>query len=129
MSIKSTDISVEAPVEPKSAEHALPSLARKASLNSLAGALDYGVRLSVSFVVKPLLVAGLGPWGFGAWEVISRLTGYVGPATGRAGHALRSTIAKQQHSDDDDAKRNAVGSALAVSLLLPVGFLVLGVLT
>jgi len=109
-------------------ENALPNLARKASLNSVASALDYGVRLLVSFVVKPLLVAGLGAWGYGAWEMLTRLAGYVGPATGRAGHALRSTIAKQQHLNDYREKRTAVGSAVTVTLLLtPVcGLLAVG---
>ena len=96
----------------------MPSLARKASLNSLASAFDYAMRLLVSFVVKPLLVAGLGAWGYGVWELIGRLADYIGPATGRAAHALRSTIAKQQRSADYDAKRTAVGSAVVVTLLL-----------
>ena len=42
---------------PAASEDPLPTLARKASLNSVAAVLDYGVRVIVSLLVKPLLVA------------------------------------------------------------------------
>ncbi len=41
------------------------SLTQRAYLNSFASALDVGARLLVSFVINPLLVAGLGTYGFG----------------------------------------------------------------
>ena len=36
------------------------SLTKKAYLNALTEALDYGARLAVGFLITPLLVAGLG---------------------------------------------------------------------
>lgn len=104
------------------------SRSRRASLNSVAATLDYGTRILVSFLVKPLLVAGLGSYGFGAWEVLGRLVGYLGPATGRTGHALRWMTANEQSSTDYDKKRQNVGSALTVWLMLTPVFCVLSVL-
>ena len=49
------------------------SLTKKASLNALASVLDYGVQLAVGFVVNPLLVAGLGDYLYGAWQILGRL--------------------------------------------------------
>lgn len=97
------------------------SRGRKATMNSAAAALEYGTRLLASFVVKPVLVSGLGAFGYGTWEVLGRLAGQLGPAAGQAGHALRWTVAHHQSSQDFEKKRRTVGSAIAVwALLLPV---------
>jgi O-antigen/teichoic acid export membrane protein len=97
------------------------SLTKKASLNAVAAALDYGARLAVGFVLNPLLVTGLGDYGYGVWQVLGRLMGYISPASGRATQALQWTIAHQQASADYEAKRRQVGSAVAVwCLFLPL---------
>ena len=102
------------------------SLTKRASLNALAEALEYGTRLAVGFVVKPLLVAGLGPYFFGVWQILGRLTGYVLTADGRPTQALKWSIARQQTSTDFQQKRRYVGSAVAVWLLFLPLLAVLG---
>lgn len=101
-------------------------LTKKAYLNALASALDYGTRLIVGFVINPLLVAGLGSYGYGAWQVLGRLVDYLNPAGGRSTQALKWTIANQQASTDYEDKRRQVGSAVAVWLLLLPFFVSLG---
>jgi O-antigen/teichoic acid export membrane protein len=97
------------------------SLSVRASLNALAAALDYGARLVVGFLVNPLLVRGLGDYGYGTWQIMGRLVGYVGAASGRAPQALKWTIASRQSSADLEEKRRYVGSAIAVwFLFLPL---------
>lgn len=97
------------------------SLTGKASLNALASVLDYAARLVAGFVITPLLVRGLGDYGYGVWQVLGRLIGYLSPASGRPGQALKWTIARLQLSDDFEEKRRQVGSAVWVWLLfLPV---------
>lgn len=97
------------------------SLTKKASLNALASALDYGARLLVGFIITPLLVAGLGDYLYGAWRVLERMAGYISPASGRATQALKWTIANHQTSSDYKAKRCYVGSTLAVCIFfLPI---------
>jgi len=97
------------------------SLMKKASLNALASVLDYAARLLAGFVMTPFLVAGLGDYGYGVWQVLGRLVGYVSPASGRPSQALKWTIAKLQFSTDYEEKRRQVGSALQVwFLFLPV---------
>ena len=93
------------------------SLTKKASLNAFASALDYGARLVVGFVINPLLVSGLGNYGYGVWQILGRLIGYITPAGGRPTQALKWTIANHQASTDYKEKRLQVGSAVAVWLM------------
>lgn len=102
------------------------NLTKKASLNALAAALEYGGRLLVGFVLTPFLVSGLGDYSYGVWQTLSRLIGYLSPASGRATQALKWTIANQQASSDYEEKRRAVGSAMAVWLLFLPLLTVLG---
>jgi len=96
------------------------SLTKKAYLNALAAGLDYAARLTAGFLVAPQMVAGLGDYLYGAWQILGRLGGYVSAASGRPSQALKWTIAYEQASTDYDAKRRSVGSALAVwALFLP----------
>ena len=105
------------------------SRTHKAFLNSLAAALDTGTRLVVGFLINPLLVAGLGPYAFGLWQVLRQLVGYAQPASGRPTQALKWTIAKEQSSRDFEAKRQYVGSTVMLWLaFLPVLGLAGGIL-
>lgn len=104
------------------------NLTKKASLNAVASVLDYGARLVVGFVINPLLVSGLGDFGYGIWQVLGRLIGYVTPASGRPTQALKWTVANQQSSVDYHEKRSQVGRALTVwllflPLLVPLGLI------
>src|SRR3990172_1308605 len=105
------------------------TLTQKASLNAMASILDYGARWLVTFILNPLLVTGLGDFGYGAWQVLGRLIGYISPAGGRPTQALKWTIANQQASTDYEEKRQQVGSAVAVWLMfLPLVSLLGGTL-
>jgi O-antigen/teichoic acid export membrane protein len=97
------------------------NLTQKAYLNSAAAALDYAARLAVGFVINPLLVSGLGTFGYGAWQVLRQLMGYIGPASGRPTRALKLTIASEQALSNHEEKRQQVGAALLIwSMFLPV---------
>lgn len=102
------------------------SLTKRAYLNALAAALDYGARLVVGFIINPLLVAGLGDYRYGVWQVLGRLMGYISPASGRPNQALKWTIANQQASTDYKQKRRHVGNAVAAWLLFLPLLMVLG---
>jgi O-antigen/teichoic acid export membrane protein len=105
------------------------NLTQKASLNALASSLDYGARLLVGFVINPILLAGLGDYGYGVWQFLGRLIGYISPATGRPTQALKWTIANQQASTDYQEKRRQVGNAISVWLIfLPILALLGGLL-
>jgi O-antigen/teichoic acid export membrane protein len=92
-------------------------LTKKAYLNTLAAMLDKIALLIVGFIIHPLLVRGLGDYGYGAWQVLQRLIGYASPAGGRSNQALKWTIANRQSSTDYQEKRRQVGSAIVVWLL------------
>jgi O-antigen/teichoic acid export membrane protein len=93
------------------------SLTGKATLNAVTAMLDYTARLLVGFAINPLLVSGLGSYGFGLWQVLRQLIGYMSPASGRSSQALKWSIARSQSSRDELDKRRQVGSAVAVWLL------------
>jgi O-antigen/teichoic acid export membrane protein len=106
------------------------SLSQKAFLNAAAAAVDYAARLLVGFLINPLLVGGLGTYGYGLWQILRQLTGYVTPAGGRATQALKWTVASHQSSHDYDEKRRFVGSAVIVwALFMPLFGVLGGVLT
>ncbi len=97
------------------------SLSKKASLNALASAVDYGARVAVEFIIIPLLVAGLGSYLYGLWRILWRLNGYMDAAGGRSAQALKWAVAKKQASTDYDEKRRYIGGTVAVWLLfLPI---------
>jgi O-antigen/teichoic acid export membrane protein len=92
-------------------------LTKKAYLNALTVVFDYGATLIVGFIIMPIMVAGLGNYLFGMWQVLNRLIGYLTPASGRPGFALKTTLANMQASVDFEQKRRYVGSTLIIWLL------------
>jgi hypothetical protein len=92
-------------------------LTKKAYLNALTVVFDYGASLLVGYIITPLMVRGLGDFLFGMWQVLVRLIGYITPASGRPGFALKATLANQQASTDYDQKRRYVGSTIIVWLI------------
>jgi O-antigen/teichoic acid export membrane protein len=94
------------------------SLTTKAYLNALAATIDFSTRFVVSFLVTPLLVVGLGDAVFGIWKVLQNATSYLTIAGGRSPHALKWFVASRQASNEVEEKRQAVGGAVAVWMLL-----------
>lgn len=93
------------------------SLTKKASLNALAAGLEYAARIIVGFVITPILVAGLGDYYYGTYQVLIRLLGYLSPASGRPTQALKMKLANQQMVALDEEKRRFVGSTLVILLI------------
>jgi O-antigen/teichoic acid export membrane protein len=107
---------------PRVAQQTGPSmLSRRASLNALAAAVDYGARIGIQLALAPLMLSHLGAAGFGTWQVLQRLVGHATPAGGRPGEALKWVVAHDQASTDIARKRQQVGTAVAVwALFLPL---------
>jgi O-antigen/teichoic acid export membrane protein len=97
------------------------NLTKKAYLNAFTAILDYGATLVVGFLITPLMVAGLGDYYYGLWQLLNRLVGYLTPASGRPAQALKWTLANQQTSNDYDLKRRQIGNTIVVWLIfLPI---------
>lgn len=106
------------------------SLTKKALLNAVASALDYGSRLIVGFLVQPIMVTGLGDYYYGVWQILLRLIGYITPAGGRPAQALKMTLANQQLTASEEEKRRYVGSSIIVWMIfLPIMAIFGGLLT
>lgn len=96
------------------------SLTKKATFNAIASFLDYASNLLVNFVLTPILVAYLGEYFYGMWQVLNRIVGYISPASGRPTFALKWTLANQRASIDYEEKRRQVGNSLIVwAIFLP----------
>jgi O-antigen/teichoic acid export membrane protein len=122
--MKRIDSSVES--RAKAQAKSLPSLTQRAYLTAISSLLDYVARVAVSFVLTPYLVSGLGSALFGIWQILTRLVSYLTAVDGRPTQALKWIIATDQRSDDYAAKRKAIGSALAVWLLLSPALIAVG---
>src|SRR2546427_12432451 len=109
-------VSPPAPVANRSA-----ALTRRASLNALQALLDYGAKLIVTFVVTPMLVAGLRRSLYGVWEMLARLIGYMSASDARPMEALRLVIATRQGLNDPAGHpRAGRWASLPRRLLLPL---------
>ena len=117
------EVSSSTPVMPRAT-----ALTRRASLNALQALLDYGAKLIVTFVVTPMLVAGLGRSLYGVWEMLARLIGYMSASDARPMEALRLVIATRQGLNDPAGHRRAVGSALIVWMFFLPLVIAVGVL-
>lgn len=89
-----------------------------AILNALAGGSEYLARMVTTFFVRPIVVAALGSFGFGAWQVIQSTVSYAAPLGGKPTHALKWTLATMQESENYGEKRRQVTSGLVIALLL-----------
>jgi O-antigen/teichoic acid export membrane protein len=105
-------LATEAPAKPVAA-----ALTRRASLTAVASLLDYVVKAGVSLVITPILVGVLGRSMFGMWEMLGRMVGYMAATDGRPTEALRLVISQNQNADTA-VKRQSIGAALAVWLLM-----------
>src|SRR4030042_2802513 len=106
------------------------SLTKKASLNAIASALDYGARLVVGFLVQPIMCSGLGDYYDGGGQILLRMIGYITPAGGRPSQALKMTLANKHITASDDEKRRFVGSSLIVWVIfLPIMTILGGLIT
>ena len=109
------------PLEFISAALSDKTLTKKAYLNALASMLEYVTNLLVGFLMTPFMVIGLGDYSYGLWQVLYRIIGYLTPASGRPGYALKWTLVHQQVSSDYEQKRRYVGSTLVVWVIfLPI---------
>ena len=96
-------------------------LTRKAYLNALTSALQYGARLLVSFITVPIMVAGLGTYNYGLWQILTRVIGYISSTSAKPTQALKWSLAHQQESNDFETKKTLVGSTLVVWVIfLPI---------
>lgn len=89
------------------------SLTQKASLNALASGSEYFAKLLVGFITTTLMVARLGDYFFGLWQVMNRMFGYISTTVG-ATSPLEWTLAKEQSLTNYDQKRSYVGSSLII---------------
>lgn len=104
-------------------------LTQKAYLNVAAAMLSFIVTGGASLLINPFLVNGLGSTYYGILQIIQQMTTFMTAADGRPTQALKWFVANQQGMTDHTAKKQAIGSALAIWLVFsPVVLIVGGIL-
>lgn len=104
------------------------NLTKKATLNALASGLDYFAKLVVGFIITPIMVSGLGDYFYGVWQILNRLFSYIS-TTSSSASPLEWTLAKEQAVENDDGKRQYLGSSLVIWLIfLPITGIIGGII-
>jgi O-antigen/teichoic acid export membrane protein len=105
-----------------------PPLTRKAVLTFLSQMLEQGAGMISGLLFTPIIVHGLGKDLYGAWGMITRLTGFLGYGSLNAMSILKLMLGVRQHNDDIAEKRRLIGAALVQWLILSPVILVPGAL-
>jgi O-antigen/teichoic acid export membrane protein len=105
------------------------SLSKKASLNALTSSLDYLAQLLVGFIITPMMVAGLGDYFYGVWQILNRMFAYFSTRNG-VSSPMEMSLTKDQTLDNYDEKRRYIGSAIVVwGIFLPITGAIGGLIT
>ena len=105
------------------------ALTRRATLTFLNNMLQQGASVLTTFVVTPIVIAGLGVPIYGAWVMIQQTIGYLAMGDLRPMSTLKFALGVRQHDADDDEKRRLVGAAIRLwSFTVPVMLLIGAVL-
>jgi len=88
-------------------------LHKKLYLNSLSGTALYVVNIAVAFVLSPVLLKALGNNGYGLWELIMSVVGYMGLLDLGIGSAMVRYVAVAEGSQD----REELGRLISTSLV------------
>jgi O-antigen/teichoic acid export membrane protein len=96
-------------------------LTRRAILTAGALALDQASRVLTQWVLAPILIAILGPNGFGLWQWLHRAFLNLSSLDGRAGETIKWYIATKQTQDNKAWKNQVLGAGFSSYLVfLPV---------
>jgi O-antigen/teichoic acid export membrane protein len=102
------------------------NLKKRAFLNSATSILDQGVKIIIGFVINPFVIAGLGSYLFGAWQVLNQFTNYTTLANIRVSEVLKWSVARDRKTlMDTELKENLTSALILIFLIIPV-FLILG---
>ncbi len=104
------------------------NLRQRAYLNTVASWAEMGVKLAVSFVLNPLVVATLGPVFYGVWQILGQLNSYMVMSDLRAATTLKWAIAKDRTIATGTELRQSVTAALLAMLLVLPFYVVAGCL-
>jgi O-antigen/teichoic acid export membrane protein len=84
--------------------------------NAVAYYLLFGATAVAGFIVSPILLASLGATAFGLFKAAQKLMDVASVADGRAGQALKWTIARNIASADYGFLRRSISSAVSTAL-------------
>ena len=89
--------------------------------NSISGGVLFGVNIVVAFFLSPVVVRELHDYGYGIWEILLSVFGYLGILELGVGPAFVRFVARAAAQNDRVTMNRVVSSALAV--LAGVGLL------
>lgn len=89
-------------------------MTRRTRFNIAANYLFFFTNALVGLIASPILLAFLGPAGFGAWKASQRLFDSAVSSDGGSIQALKWAVARQVSDGDPKALRRSIGAAITV---------------
>jgi len=97
-------------------------------LNTLASWLDIGVKIIIRFIIDPIMIASLGSYYFGIWQVLNQLNSYLTTVDLKTSTALKWIIARERTTlSNPELKLKASIAFYSNFLTLPV-YIIIGLL-
>lgn len=105
------------------------NLKYKALANGLSSALDYSIKLIISFALNPMILANLGAYLFGIWKILGQLNSYLSTGDLRAATSLKWIVSKERDMKSHRELSHIYSTAIfSFFLLLPIYLLVGGII-
>ncbi len=94
-------------------------------LNTLTGWIDKVVSIIVNFIVRPIIINGLGISMFGVWEMLNRMTDLMASADFRAATTVKWFLSINREKEPQEVLNRSVSSGFFASMCtLPLYVLV-----
>ena len=92
----------------------LTSRTGRFGLNTYSIIIFHVVNIVISLLIIPFILNKLGVILYGVWIMIQQLIGFMVIGDMNPLQTLKFTLAKEQHSKDDDLKRRQVGASISI---------------
>ena len=96
-------------------------LRQRAYLNTVAGWIDAGTKIIVTFFVNPIMISSLGAPLFGVWQIIGQMNSYMATVDLRSGTSVKWFVARNRTIlSSTELKKTMSAAVYANILFLPL---------
>lgn len=102
------------------------SLNRAILLNTLTGWIDKIVSILVNFIVRPIIISGLGVSMYGVWEMLNRMTELMASADVRAATTVKWILSINRETESSEILNRSISAGFFASICTLPFYVVLG---
>lgn len=102
------------------------SLNKVIMLNTLTGWIDKVVSIIVNFIIRPILISGLGISIFGVWEMLNRMTELVASTDLRAATTVKWFLSINREKETPEVLNRSISAGFFASVCTLPLYVVLG---